>query len=68
MSQAALKLIRARGFSNNTTPLSFDDAVANVEEEFNDVLVVAELLGLKPNEELQSEKWQRWAERLGAND
>ena len=41
LTQAALKCIRAQGFSQNPTSLSCEDAVKNLWEELNDVLLVA---------------------------
>ena len=38
LSQAALKCIRAQGFSQNPTPVSCEDAMKNLQEEINDVL------------------------------
>lgn len=46
LSQAALKLIRAEKLSNNTTPISAGQARTDLQEEFSDVLTVAELLEL----------------------
>lgn len=63
LSQAALKCIRAEGLSNNTTPISAGQARTNLQEEFSDVLAVAELLELVDCQD--AKKWQRWAERLG---
>lgn len=66
LSQAALKCIRAEGLSNNPTPVSAGQARADLQEEFSDVLAVAELLELI---DCQNEKkWRRWAERLGYKD
>lgn len=63
LSQAALKLIRAEGLSNNTTPVTAGQARTNLQEEFSDILMVAELLELIDCQ--NDKKWQRWAERLG---
>ena len=63
LSQAALKLIRAEGLSNNTTPITAGQARTNLQEEFSDILMVAELLELIDCQ--NDKKWQRWAERLG---
>ena len=66
LQQAAMKCIRAEGLSNNTTPVSAGQARTNLQEEFSDILMVAELLELI---DCQNEKkWQRWAERLGYKD
>lgn len=41
MQQAAMKLIRAEGLSNNTTPVTAGQARTNLQEEFSDLLTVA---------------------------
>lgn len=63
MQQAAMKLIRAEGLSNNTTPVTAGQARTNLQEEFSDLLTVAELLELIDCR--NDKKLQRWAERLG---
>lgn len=65
ISKAALKCIRAEGLSNNTTAISAEEAYHNLEEKFSDVLMPAELLGLRPLYGLQAMKWYRCAKRLG---
>ena len=70
LSQAALKLIRARGYSNNVTPLREWDAAANLFEEVQDVAAVIYLLddyGLNSAVDGVDDywKWGRWAGRLG---
>ena len=68
LSQAALKLIRASGASENRTNISVSKAEKNLIEEIRDVLMSIDLLGLgfedlvKKNEGYF--KWQRWFERL----
>lgn len=66
LSQAAIKLIRAAGLSNNTTPVTAGQARTNLQEEFSDILTVAELLELIDCR--NDKKLQRWAERLGFKD
>lgn len=66
MQQAAMKLIRAEGLSNNTTPVTAGQARTNLQEEFSDILMVAELLELIDCQ--NDKKLQRWAERLGYKD
>lgn len=66
LSQAALKCIRAEGLSNNTTPITAGQARTNLQEEFSDVLAVAELLELVDCQD--AKKLQRWAERIGYKD
>lgn len=66
MQQAAMKLIRAEGLSNNTTPVTAGQARTNLQEEFSDVLTVAELLELIDCR--NDKKLRRWAKRLGYKD
>lgn len=67
LAQAALKLIRALDLSENTTPVSGNDAELDLIEEIMDVASVIHLLGygdaLKRIEHYY--KWRRWAHRLG---
>ena len=70
LSQAALKLIRAQGLSNNVTPITEQEALENLREEIIDVLACikvhdCELNGVSMIEAMEnSPKWLRWAERL----
>lgn len=65
LCQAALKLIRASGMNNNVTPVTREQAAEAVFEELNDVLIVAEALGIfLGDHKMDSYKWQRWAERV----
>lgn len=69
LSQAALKLIRAKGLNNNVTPKTELEATQNLVEEVTDCSTVMALLCLKdkniPKAEVEHSKWKRWAERLG---
>lgn len=71
LSQAALKFIRAAGMSNNPTPVSLQEAKANLQEEISDVLAIIKLLKgtgtveVLSYEDDENPKWRRWAERLG---
>ena len=64
--QAALKLIRAEGLNGNATPKTQEEARADLEEEWKDVLSVAYLLGMDPGKaDIENyPKWTRWARRL----
>ena len=68
MGKAALKLIRAYGWSNNVTPVTTAEAQADMEEEIIDVLCVLDVLGYDLQHLLKREKacpkWERWAKRL----
>ena len=66
MQQAAMKLIRAEGLSNNTTPITAGQARTDLQEEFSDILMVAELLELIDCR--NDKKLRRWAKRLGYKD
>lgn len=75
LSQAALKLIRAKGLNNNVTPKTEYEAIQNIVEEIRDRSIVITLLCYKDKKLLaaifnsedaeNSPKWKRWAERLG---
>ena len=65
LSQAALKVIRAEGMSGSVTPITAEEAHANLNEEVVDVLVVLAALNVEIfNAKLAEEKVQRWADRL----
>lgn len=68
LAKASLKVIRASGLSNNTTPVSELDSVDNLVEEAIDVCMCLKLLGCLPTEAqiLNSSKWKRWSTRLNA--
>ncbi len=67
MSQAALKLRRVIT-GMNPTPVTHDEAVNAIVEEFADVLLCAKLLGYGANDpdvtEIMDEKSIRWARRI----
>ncbi|WP_317302163.1 hypothetical protein [Acidaminococcus timonensis] len=65
LSQAALKLIRARGMSQNPTPISEDEAMHSLIEEANDVLIILVILGLADQSAVRDwHKLVRWAKRI----
>lgn len=65
LAQAALKFIRAKGMSQNPTPISKDEALANLKEEANDVLIVLEILGFVDQSAVRDwHKMARWANRI----
>lgn len=65
LSQAALKLIRAQGMSQNPTPISEVEALASLKEEVNDVLIILVILGLADQSAVHDwRKLARWAERI----
>lgn len=64
LSQAALKAIRAKGYSLNWTPKSKDEAQADLIEEAQDVMSLLYLLGILPDDIENYWKYDRWADRL----
>ena len=68
LSQAALKLIRAKGMSDNATPVTADKALDNLQEEVMDVLACLVVLDVDLEQALKTTtanpKWLRWANRL----
>ena len=80
LSQAALKLIRAKGLNNNNTPVSEQEAMLSLALEYMDLLMVYSMLlekdrkilritkanSILPGKDMENYfKWNRWAERLG---
>lgn len=69
LSQAALKLIRAKELSNNVTPRTEQEVTQNLVEEILDCNLVMSLLCRKDRKLVISmpkiNKHKRWAERLG---
>jgi len=70
LSKASLKCIRAFGLSNNYTPVEQPEAVDNLIEELNDILMVMIILfpldyKVSVVNIFKNKKWKRWAERLG---
>lgn len=68
LSQAALKLIRAKQLSNNPTPVQECAAVFKLQEEAIDTVMCLMLFGMNPewlvDSAEKSYKWERWAERI----
>ena len=65
LSQALLKYIRAVGLSNNITPIDSYDAADDVEEEFADLCLCMQLLGVEEaDKKTMSKKLERWSKRL----
>lgn len=61
--QAASKVKRTIT-KGNPTPVTFEEALAMLNEEFGDVLNVADVLRLEPSKDVMKQKIIRWAERL----
>ena len=63
-AQAALKVARTiRG--ENPTPLKVPVAMVHLREEFTDVCLVADVIGMTPSPDIRERKMKRWAKRLG---
>ena len=63
LAKAALKYARIlRG--ENPTPVTLDDALKNVVEEYTDLQLVAGDLNLHIDWDIMNEKYERWARRL----
>lgn len=75
LSQAALKLIRAKGLNENVTPKTEESVMINLTEEMLDCSMVMALLCFRDKKIMtavldgsdigDTPKWKRWAERLG---
>ena len=63
LAHAACKAFRYTEGSN-PTPLSSDDIYDMLIEEFSDVVLIANILGIRPDEDIMQAKMQRWEERL----
>ena len=69
LSKAAMKLARAKGLLDNPTPISVEQAEADLIEEYNDLLncidVLCEMSSLAIEDmDLRMRKCRRWAERI----
>ena len=63
LSKAALKCARiVRG--ENPTPMTLEEALANLKEEYTDTVLVADELGIRPDYAIYAEKLGRWYDRL----
>lgn len=72
LAKAALKLARAKKLINHPTPVSVEDATANLLEEYEDVAACFTILQRKKMVQIQSNagleyKLNRWADRLAQN-
>ena len=70
LSKAAIKLARAKGLLDNPTPISVEQAEADLIEEYNDLLICVGVLNKMPSlticvdVDLRKRKCSRWAERI----
>lgn len=67
LAHAAIKLRRVLDGSNHT-PVTYDEAYANLKEEIGDVLLCLEVFGISTSTEAyrdgMDEKLKRWVNRL----
>ena len=63
LAHAACKAFRYTEGSN-PTPLTSDDIYDMLIEEFSDVALIADILSIRPDEDIMQAKMQRWEERL----
>lgn len=71
LTQATLKLIRAKELNKNYTPIEVKSAENNFDEEFGDIEICLAVLGyltLDYKNMHTYTKIKRWAERLGFKD
>ena len=70
LSKAAMKVARAKGLLDNPTPISVEQAEADLIEEYNDLLICVGVLNKMPSlticvdVDLRKRKCSRWAERI----
>lgn len=67
LAKAALKMQRIFRKANKPN-MSVTDIQSSLKEEFTDVIVVADVLGLKADEYIYASKILRWANRLPGKD
>ena len=63
LAHAALKLARI-GRGENPTPVTRLEVMMKVNEELSDLQLVCEVIGLKPDRQIQVQKLKRWAQRI----
>lgn len=66
LGQAFAKLARVMR-QENPTPVTLEEALNNVEEEFVDILLVAIVARVPVNEDLLERKINRWYDRTNGN-
>ena len=67
LAQASLKMARIlRG--ENKTPVTIDEARENIKEEYTDIILCAETLGIVPSGDIMTSKIRRWVARNTAVD
>ena len=64
LTHAALKYARILR-AENYTPITREEAIKNLIEEYSDVILCARILGILVDEEQIKMKNKRWASRLG---
>ena len=65
LGKAALKCARViRG--ENPTPVTMEEALADLREEYTDTVLVADELGVRPDYAIYAQKLGRWYDRIHA--
>ena len=62
LAQASLKMARILR-NENKTPVTIDEARENVKEEYTDIILCAETLGIVPSGDIMTSKLRRWVTR-----
>lgn len=64
LAKECLKMARIiRG--DNPTPRTKEEVATNLTEEFSDILLCADVVGLTPDEGIIKHKFERWCNRIG---
>lgn len=66
LSHAALKMVRARGLSENVTPVDAEEAEKKMRMEAVHVCMIMRVLGIEiPRRTVENApEWERWEKRL----
>lgn len=63
LAHAALKMARVVR-KENPTPVTMNDAIKNVNEEYTDLKLVADVIGLYAHDHILQQKIERWYKRI----
>lgn len=66
LAQACVKWLRVSK-GTNYSPMSVDQALDHIYEEFTDVIVASKVAGIYPSSSIESYKSLRWEERIREN-
>lgn len=68
LAQASLKMIRTMEGSDNPTNITFCEAMKKLQEEYTDVTLLCDVLGLDRSKNLYIKKLLRWEWRIMENE